>query len=160
MSLLLTTALAAVSLTGCALLDLAEDCDGTEERVAELTGLDIFEAEPLGAEAADGFEKVDADCWADSGDVVAYAKRTYTFPGTRDEVQEHYRAEAERDGWRWFPEEQCFGKDGMSLRVLVVAAPHFEAESLGEPTGLGAGPGTDYWVEVESYGAGGKDAVC
>ncbi|MEV5082062.1 hypothetical protein AB0K74_25480, partial [Streptomyces sp. NPDC056159] len=54
-SLLLSTALAAVTLAGCTLLELARDCEGTEDRVKEMAALDILDSRPAGATVARGF---------------------------------------------------------------------------------------------------------
>jgi hypothetical protein len=58
------SALAAATLTGCALLELARDCEGTDDRVKEVAALDILDSRPDGAAVAQGFEEVDADCEA------------------------------------------------------------------------------------------------
>ncbi|MGZ3097145.1 hypothetical protein [Streptomyces sp. H72] len=100
MPLLLATALAASMLSGCSLMDLARDCEGTDARITELATLDILHSRPHEAAVARGFETVDTGCWADSGDVVVSAERIYAFPGTRAEVAAHYRAAAPREGWR------------------------------------------------------------
>ncbi|MER8043084.1 hypothetical protein [Streptomyces sp. NPDC094032] len=146
-SLLLASALLAVSLTGCALLDLARTCEGTDARVAELAALDILDSRPDEAAVARGFEKVDAGCWADSGDVVVYAGRTYAFPGTRDEVATHYRTVALRDGWSPGREaspsdDLCFTKDAMSLQVVFPTA------------------GAGYSINVDSYVNSGAVSGC
>jgi len=117
MSLLLPTVLAVGTLTGCTLQELAGDCEGTDDRVKETAALDIFDSRPAEATVARGFEKVDAGCWADSGDVSVYANRTYAFPGTQAEVIAHYRTEAARNGWNPGPDARsdglCFAKEKM-----------------------------------------------
>ncbi|MGJ3560886.1 hypothetical protein ACR6C2_30535 [Streptomyces sp. INA 01156] len=65
-----------------------------------MAALDILDSRPAEATVARGFEKVDACCWADSGDVAVYADRTYAFPGTQGEVAAHYRTAVARDGWK------------------------------------------------------------
>jgi hypothetical protein len=50
----------AATLTGCAVLDLAQDCEGTDPRVEEMAALHILDSRPDKATVARGFEKVDA----------------------------------------------------------------------------------------------------
>ncbi|MFJ8808813.1 hypothetical protein [Streptomyces sp. NPDC102490] len=90
MSLLLATVLVTSALTGCTLMDLAQDCEGTDARVEEMAALDILDSRPDEATVPRGFEDVDAGCWTDSGDVMVYAERTYAFPGTRADVATQY----------------------------------------------------------------------
>ncbi|MFE1903043.1 hypothetical protein ACFW96_05150 [Streptomyces gardneri] len=100
-ALLLSAVLGVGGFAGCSVaLDLLKDCEGTEGRVKELESLAILDSRPVGATSLVHYENVDAGCWADSGDVVVYADRTYAFPGTREEVLRHYRTAAERDGWK------------------------------------------------------------
>ncbi|MEU0025290.1 hypothetical protein [Streptomyces sp. NPDC006335] len=47
-----------------------------------------------------GFEDLEAGCREDSGEAWLYAERTYVFPGDRADVTRHYRAAAEREGWK------------------------------------------------------------
>ena len=159
-SLLLSTTLAAATLTGCALLELARDCEGTDDRVKEMAALDILNSRPDGATFARGFEEVDAGCWADSGDVVVSADRTYTFPGTRAEVAAHYRTALARDGWIPDPEalpgDLSFTRDDMTLWIVFLTA-----ESLAE-AGHGSRPdlttGVGYSVSINSYVNSGAEA--
>lgn len=161
-SLLLSTALAAATLTGCALLELARDCEGTEGRVKEMAALDILDSRPDGATIARGFEEVDAGCWADSGDVVVYADRTYAFPGTRAEVTAHYRTAAVRDGWIPDPEAQpgdlCFTREDMALWVVFLTAERLAEDGHGSRPDLTAGAG--YSVSIDSYVNSGTEASC
>ncbi|MFJ6237355.1 hypothetical protein ACIQH0_25075 [Streptomyces griseus] len=161
-SLLLPTALAAVTLTGCALLDLAADCEGTDARVKELAALDVLGSRPEGATVAEGFEEVDAGCWADSGDVVAHAAWTYAFPGTRAEVGEHYRTAAVRDGWTPDPDapagDLCLTREGMTLRIVFLTAEGLAEDGHGSRPDLTTGAG--YSVGVESYVNDGAGAGC
>ncbi|MFW3464566.1 hypothetical protein [Streptomyces sp. 058-1L] len=126
----------AATLTGCALLDLAQDCEGTDPRVQELAALDILGSRPDEATVARGFEKADAGCWADSGEVAVYAERTYAFSGTRAEVAEHYRTATQQDGWRRdyeaAPDDLCFVRERMSLRI-VSSPPNFSRNTVMGP---------------------------
>ncbi|GAA2331495.1 hypothetical protein OKJ48_11390 [Streptomyces kunmingensis] len=164
-SLLLAALAAAGMLTGCGLQELAHDCEGTDDRVKEIAALDILDSRPAGATVAPGSEKVDAGCWADSGDVSLYAGRTYVSPGTRAEVAAHYRTVAKRDGWDPDPGgssgDLCFVKEEMSLRVAFLTAEDLAkdlAEDLAEDRaedGDGSRPdlpsGAGYSVNVDSY---------
>ncbi|MFJ8645076.1 hypothetical protein ACIRNI_02950 [Streptomyces sp. NPDC093546] len=160
-SLLLSTALTA-GLTGCALLDLAEDCDGTHDQVQEMAALDILDSRPAGATVARGFEEVDAGCWADSGDVSVYAGRTYAFPGTQADVAAYYRTAAVRDGWNPHPEaspdDLCFVRENMVLQIVFLVA-----ERLAED-GYGSGPDVttraDYSIDITSFVNSGAEAGC
>ncbi|MEU9298234.1 hypothetical protein [Streptomyces sp. NPDC048266] len=153
-SLLLSTALAAATLTGCALLELARDCEGTDDRVQEVASLGILDSRPDGATVARGFEEVDAGCWADSGDVVVYAGRTYAFPGTRADVAAHYRAAAVRDGWTPDPEalpgDLSFTREDMTLWIVFLTAERLAEDGHGSRPDLTTGAG--YSVSVDSYG--------
>ncbi|MFE6068081.1 hypothetical protein [Streptomyces sp. NPDC056525] len=159
-SLLLSTALAAATLTGCALLKLARDCEGTDDRVKEMAALDILDSRPDRAAVARGFEQVDAGCWADSGDVVVYADRTYTFPGTQADVAAHYRAAAVRDGWVPDPEalpgNVCFTREDTALWIVFLTAERLAEDGHGSRPDLTTGAG--YSVSIDSYG--GAEASC
>ncbi|MFD3513627.1 hypothetical protein [Streptomyces sp. NPDC058657] len=152
--LLLTTALVAATLTGCTLLDaVAADCAGTEGRVEELAGLDVLDSRPAGAAVARGFEKVDAGCWADSGEVVLHADRTYSFPGTREEVSTHYRALLIRDGWTpdplTEPDGLTLSKDTLSLHVAFLTAERLAEDGHGSRPDLTTGAG--YSIGIEEH---------
>ncbi|MET9731981.1 hypothetical protein ABZZ79_15410 [Streptomyces sp. NPDC006458] len=118
-----------------------------------MAALDILNSRPDGATIARGFEEVDAGCWADSGDVVVSADRTYTFPGTRAEVAAHYRTALARDGWIPDPEalpgDLSFTRDDMTLWIVFLTT-----ESLAE-AGHGSRPdlttGAGYSVSINSY---------
>ncbi len=161
-SLLVSTALAAATLTGCALLELARDCEGTDDRVKELVALDVLDSRPDGATIARGFEEVDAGCWADSGDVVVYAGRTYAFPGTRAEVTAHYRTALVREGWIPDPEaslgDLCFTKEGMALWIVFLTAERLAEDGHGSRPDLTTGAG--YSVGIDSYVGSGAEASC
>ncbi|MET9773532.1 hypothetical protein ABZ023_04590 [Streptomyces sp. NPDC006367] len=161
-SLLLSAALGAAALTGCALRGLAEGCEGTDGRVEETAALGILGSRPAGATVPRGFEEADAGCWADSGDVSVYAGRTYAFPGTRAEVAAHYRTAAARDGWRPGPGTAsgglCFTKQDMTLRIVFLTAEGLAADGHGNRPDLTAGAG--YSVDVESFVNSGEAGGC
>ncbi|MGY3203883.1 hypothetical protein ACVW19_004398 [Streptomyces sp. TE5632] len=161
-SLLLSTVLAAGTLTGCALQELARDCGGTDDRVKEMAALDILDSRPVEATVARGFEEVDAGCWADSGDVSVYANRTYAFPGTQAEVAAHYRAAAVRDGWNPDPEalsdDLCFVKEEMSLQIVFLTAEGLAEDGHGSRPDLTAGAG--YSINADSFVNSGVEAGC
>ncbi|WP_217238460.1 hypothetical protein [Streptomyces sp. AC555_RSS877] len=160
--LLLSTALAAATLTGCALLELTKDCEGTDDRVKEVAALDILDSRPAGATVARGFEEVDAGCWADSGDVSVYAGRTYAFPGSQAEVAAHYRAAAVRDGWKAGPEalpdDLCFTREEMVLQVVFLTAELLAEDGHGSRPDLTTGAG--YSINIDSFVNSGVEAGC
>lgn len=162
MLLLLSTVLAAGTLTGCALQELAMDCEGTDGRVKEMAALGILDSRPAGATVARGFEKVDAGCWADSGDVSVYAGRTYAFPGTEAEVAAHYRTAAVRDGWGPDPEapsdDLCFVKEDMTLRVVFLTAEGLAEDGHENRPDLTTGAG--YSVNADSFTNSGVEPGC
>ncbi|MFD3659184.1 hypothetical protein ACFWVF_01055 [Streptomyces sp. NPDC058659] len=159
-SLLLSTALAAATLTGCALMELARDCEGTDDRVKEVAALDILDSRPAGATVARGLEEVDAGCWADSGDVAVYADRTYAFPGTQAEVAAHYRAAAVRDGWNpnpeALPDDLDFVRDDMVLQVVFLTAERLAKGGHGKRPDLTTGAG--YSISVNAFLDSGVEA--
>ncbi|MEU5222065.1 hypothetical protein AB0G55_05290 [Streptomyces toyocaensis] len=162
MSLLLSAVVAAGTLTGCALQELARDCEGTDDRVKEMAGLGILGSRPAGATVPRGFEEVGAGCWADSGDVSVYASRTYAFPGTPAEVTAHYRTAAARDGWRPEPEaasgDLCFVKEGTVLRIVFLTAESLAEDGHGNRPDLTTGAG--YSVEADTVVNSGAEAGC
>ncbi|MGW1716057.1 hypothetical protein [Streptomyces sp. NPDC002156] len=102
---LLTAALTTGALTGCQTLSdavSASACEGTESRVDELKSYGVLDSLPQGAVVPQGFEDPESGCWEDSGQAWLYADRTYVFPGDGDraDVTRHYRAAAEREGWK------------------------------------------------------------
>lgn len=164
-ALLLSAVLGVGGLTGCsAALDLLKDCEDTEGRVKELESLAILDSRPVGATSPVHYENVDAGCWADSGDVMVYADRTYAFPGTRAEVLRHYRTAAERDGWKapsnptppppGKPEGLCFsrteGGESAQLDVYFLTAENLSFEEH-EP-GPELTSGSAYRLSVTSGG--------
>jgi hypothetical protein len=58
-----------------------------------------------------GFEDLEAGCWEDSGEAWLYAERTYVFPGDKADVTQHYRAAAEREGWKPSPATRQSSKE-------------------------------------------------
>ncbi|MFB7511948.1 MULTISPECIES: hypothetical protein [unclassified Streptomyces] len=161
--LLLSTALLAGGLSGCALL-VAElrGCDGTEERVKELDALSVLDDRPDGATRAAPFGEPDAGCWADSGDVVVYANRTYTFSGDRAEVFPYYREVARREGWTesavpWHtepgrPEDLYFTREDGAVTLLVsFLTPESFAHAEERPGPEFFSSGSPYEVSVESF---------
>jgi hypothetical protein len=161
-SLLLSTAFAAGTLTGCALPGLAGDCEGTDDRVKEMAALDILDSRPAGATVARGFEEVDAGCWADSGDVSVYANRTYAFPGAQTEVAAHYRTAAARDGWKpgpeALPDDLCFARDEMVLQIVFLTAASLAEDGHGSRPDLTTGAG--YSISIDSFVNSGVEAGC
>ncbi|MEU0228588.1 hypothetical protein ABZ177_30170 [Streptomyces sp. NPDC006284] len=151
--LLLATALAASMLSGCSLMDLARDCEGTDARITETATLDILDSKPHEATAARGFETVDTGCWADSGDVVVSAERIYAFPGTRAEVAAHYRAAAPREGWSpdpdAAPDDLRFVKESMSLRIVFLTAESLAEDGHESRSDLTSGAA--YSIGIDSY---------
>ncbi len=162
MSLLLSTALAAVTLSGCTLLELARDCEGTEGRVKEMAALGILDSRPAGATVPPGFEEVDAGCWADSGDVSVYANRTYAFPGAQAEVAAYYRTTAVRDGWNpdpeALPDDLCFARENMVLQIVFLTAERLAEDGRGSHPDLATGAG--YSINIESFVNSGVEAGC
>lgn len=152
-SLLLTTVVVTSALTGCTLMDLARDCEGTDAEAGEMAALDILDSRPDEATVARGFEEVDAGCWSDSGDVMVYAERTYAFPGTRADVAAHYRTAAQQDGWSPDPEaapdDLSFVKETMSLQIVFLTAELLAEEGHGNRPDLSTGAG--YSISVGSY---------
>ncbi|MEU9171547.1 hypothetical protein AB0D34_27725 [Streptomyces sp. NPDC048420] len=149
----LSTALAMGTLTGCTLQELARDCQGTDNRVKQVAALEILDSRPAEAAVARGFEKVDAGCWADSGDVSVYANRTYAFHGTRAEVAAHYRTAAARNGWAPDPEARSddlyFTKEDMTLRIVFLSAEDLAEDGYGSRPDLTTG--ASYSINIDSF---------
>ncbi|MFE9767098.1 hypothetical protein ACFYPC_21680 [Streptomyces sp. NPDC005808] len=114
-----------------------------------------------------GFEDLEAGCWEDSGEASLYAERTYVFPGDRADVTEHYRAAAEREGWKPsqatqqsseedMPVNLCFtlGKadDATMLDVYFLTEEILDAEET--KTGPEFSSGAGYRVTVTSTADG------
>ncbi|WP_399895240.1 hypothetical protein ACGH7X_38945 [Streptomyces sp. BBFR51] len=153
MSLLLATVLVTSALAGCTLMDLAQDCEGTDARVEKTAALHILDSRPDAATVARGFEEVDAGCWSDSGEVTVYAERTYAFPGTRADVAAHYRTATQQDGWSpdpdAAPDDLSFVKRAMNLRINFLTAELLTEEGHGSRPDLSTGAG--YSITVDSY---------
>ncbi|MFF0090718.1 hypothetical protein ACFYSF_12265 [Streptomyces canus] len=106
-----------------------------------------------------GFRDLEAGCWEDSGEAWLYAERTYVFPGDKADVIRHYRAAAEREGWKPSkdqPASLCFtlGKaDGATMLDV-----YFLTEEILEAEESKAGPefssGAGYRVAVTSTADG------
>ncbi|MEV7557539.1 hypothetical protein [Streptomyces sp. NPDC089795] len=164
-ALLLSAVIVAGGLSGCSLLTPFKTCEGTEARMKELESLPLLASPPPGASAPRTFDGDYAECADDSGDAWLSAGRTYTYPGTRQEVLDHYRKAAEADGWRESeqkfgrsPWDVCFtkGEDGRS-KVLDVSFPpaHFITDFYGPEAGaeFATGSGFDITVGSEADGA-------
>ncbi|MFG2973651.1 hypothetical protein ACGFYY_11670 [Streptomyces sp. NPDC048331] len=132
-ALLLSAVIVAGGLSGCSLLTPFKTCEGTEARMKELESLPLLASPPPGAGAPRTFDGDYAECADDSGDAWLSAGRTYTYPGTRQEVLDHYRKAAEADGWRFEPEpaldrnsdDACFtkGEDGQAKTFTLSFPP-------------------------------------
>jgi hypothetical protein len=141
------------ALTGCTLMDLAQDCEGTDGRAEELAALPVLGSRPDEATMARGFEEVDAGCWSDSGDATVHAGRTYAFPGTRAGVAAHYRTAARQDRWRPDPDAASgnlsFVKKTMNVRIIFLTTELLAEEGHGSRPDLTTGAG--YSTSVDSY---------
>ncbi|MFE1830939.1 hypothetical protein [Streptomyces yangpuensis] len=172
-ALLLSAAIVAGGPTGCSMLSPFTTCDGTEARMKELESLPLLASPPPGATPPRGFDGVHSECADDSGDAWLSAGRVYAYPGTRQEVLDHYRKAAEADGWRFEPQPvagheslgSCFtkGEDG---RAKQLALRFVSAQEFSEFHGREAGPefasGAGFDIEVGSAadGAGGDATSC
>ncbi|MER6159662.1 hypothetical protein ABT147_29620 [Streptomyces sp. NPDC001868] len=168
--LLLVAVVSTGALTGCeTLVDAASatGCKGTESRVDELKSYGVLDSRPQGTIVPKGFEDLNAGCWEDSGEAWVYADRTYVFPGDKAEVTRHYRAAAERDGWKPSaatrksakadkPASLCFtlGKkdDSTTLDVYFLTEEILEAEET--ETGPEFDSGAGYRVSINSTADG------
>ncbi|MDX3458663.1 hypothetical protein PV396_43220 [Streptomyces sp. ME02-8801-2C] len=173
-ALLLTAMLATGTLTGCQALEeaSASGCEGTESRVDELKAYGILDSRPQGAIVPQGFENLEADCWEDSGEAWLHAERTYVFPGDKADVTQHYRAAAEREGWKPSqatqqsakqdrPASLCFtrgkAEDATMLDVFFLTKEILDAEE--SKTGPEFSSGAGYRVAITST-ADGSAASC
>lgn len=167
--LLMAAGWATGALVACdPLMDAAfASCEGTEGRVGELKSYGILDSRPEGTIEPEGFEGVDAGCWADSGDVQLYADRTYVFPGDKADVTRHYRAAAERAGWQPSPATRrssasdqatnlCFTRGGADGAAMLDV--YFLTRQILDDEGTEAGPefgtGAGYRVSVTSSADG------
>ncbi|MEU9337204.1 hypothetical protein AB0D49_29270 [Streptomyces sp. NPDC048290] len=116
-ALALTGVVATGVVSGCQTLEdvAGGGCEGTVSQVDALTEYSVLDSRPRGAIVPEGFERVDAGCWADSGEVHLYADRTYVHPGPESEVIEHYRTAARREGWLGADETDTPGGGTSSL---------------------------------------------
>ncbi|MFF4419975.1 hypothetical protein ACFY04_04140 [Streptomyces sp. NPDC001549] len=172
-AVLLSAALVAGGLSGCSFLSPFTTCEGTEARMKELESLPLLASPPPGASAPRSFDGVHSECADDSGDAWLSAGRIYTYPGTRQEVLDHYRKAAEADGWRFEPEPvagyelmgSCFtkGEDGQAKQLTLefVSAREF-TELYGRDLGLEFATGAGFDIEAGSAadGAGGAATSC
>ncbi|PWK65442.1 hypothetical protein BCL76_11247 [Streptomyces sp. CG 926] len=164
-ALLLSAVLVAGGLSGCSLLTPFKTCEGTEARMKELESLPLLTSPPPGASAPRTFDGNYAECADDSGDAWLSAGRTYVYPGTRQEVLDHYRKAAEADGWRFVPDptsrqdtrESCFtkGEDGQA-KMLTLAFPpaHFVTEFYGPEAAAEFATGAGFEITVGSEADG------
>ncbi|MEJ8644210.1 hypothetical protein WKI68_28605 [Streptomyces sp. MS1.HAVA.3] len=144
--LLLSAAIVAGGLTGCSVLSPFTTCDGTEARMKELQSLPLLASPPPGATPPRHVEAVYSECADDSGDAWLSAGRLYVYPGTRQEVLDHYRKATEADGWRFTPRPpdldeawgSCFtkGRDGQvkQLTVIFVSGPGLSVPTTTMPS--------------------------
>ncbi|MFI1286336.1 hypothetical protein ACH4U5_37185 [Streptomyces sp. NPDC020858] len=172
-ALLLSAAIAAGGLTGCSVLSPFTTCDGTEARMKELESLPLLASPPPGATPPRSHDGFHSECADDSGDAWLSAGRVYLYPGTRQEVLDHYRKAAEADGWRFEPQPvaghelmgSCFtkGEEGQAKQLILhfVSAREF-TELYGPDTGreFASGAGFDIAVGSAADGAGGDDTSC
>ncbi|WP_330321203.1 hypothetical protein OG927_31825 [Streptomyces clavifer] len=173
-ALLSTVAVAAGALTGCqSIADAsASGCDGTESRVEKLESYGVLGSRPEGAIIPKGFEKLESDCWQDSGDAQLYASRTYVLRGDKAEVAAHYRTVAEQEGWKPARPDQGSSNDGQfaglcftraegdratALDVYFLTKEILEAEERKPGPEFGSGSG--YRVEITAA-ADGSPADC
>ncbi|MFG2233244.1 hypothetical protein ACGFNX_25105 [Streptomyces sp. NPDC048723] len=164
-ALLLSTVLVAGGLSGCSFLSPFTTCEGTEARMKELESLPLLASPPPGASAPRTFDGDSSECADDSGDAWLSAGRTYVYPGTRQEVLDHYRKAAEADGWRFEPEPvlgqetwgSCFtkGEDGQT-KVFTLSFPpaRFLTEFYGAEAGAEFASGSGFEISVGSEAEG------
>ncbi|MCX4962828.1 hypothetical protein [Streptomyces virginiae] len=164
-ALLLSAVLVAGGLSGCSFLTPFKTCEGTEARMKELESLPLLASPPPGASAPRTFDGAFSECADDSGDAWLSAGRTYVYPGTRQEVLDHYRKAAEADGWRFEPEPMpgqerfgsCFtkGEDGQA-KVFALSFPpaHFLTEFYGPEAAAEFATGSGFEITVGSEADG------
>ncbi|WP_328790340.1 MULTISPECIES: hypothetical protein [unclassified Streptomyces] len=166
-ALLLSAVFVAGGLSGCSFLSPFKTCEGTGARMKELESLPLLSSPPPGASAPRSFDGVSSECADDSGDAWLSAGRTYVYPGTRQEVLDHYRKAAEADGWRFEPEPvrgqetwgSCFtkGEDGQA-KVLALSFPpaRFLTEFYGPEAAAEFATGAGFEITVGSEADGAK----
>ncbi|GAA2628019.1 hypothetical protein [Streptomyces spororaveus] len=165
-ALLLSAAIVAGGLSGCSFLSPFKTCEGTGARMKELESLPLLSSPPPGASAPRTFDGVYSECADDSGDAWLSAGRTYVYPGTRQEVLDHYRKAAEADGWRFEPERtpdqgrfgSCFTKGGDGqAKVFTLSFPPVrlltEFYGPGAAAEFATGAGFEITVGSEADGA-------
>lgn len=135
----LTAALATSALTGCQTLAdaaSASGCEGTESRVDELKSYGVLDSLPQGAVVPQGFEDLESGCWEDSGEAWLYAERTYVLPtdgdgeGDKTDVTRHYRAAAEREGWKPSQSTRQSSKDARPASLCFTRGEADDAKML------------------------------
>ncbi|WP_329101784.1 hypothetical protein [Streptomyces sp. NBC_01439] len=164
-ALLLSAALVAGGLSGCSFLSPFKTCEGTGARMKELESLPLLASPPPGATSPRTFDGVSSECADDSGDAWLSAGRTYVYPGTRQEVLDHYRRAAEADGWRFVPAPMsgqdaggaCFTKGGDGrAQVLTLDFPpvRFVTEFYGPEAAAEFASGSGFEISVGSEADG------
>ncbi|GGX82512.1 hypothetical protein [Streptomyces fructofermentans] len=163
-TLLVATALLTAGLTGCSALSPFNTCEDTAERVKQLRSQPILKSVPKGAIAPKDPTLVESGCIDDSGDAWLYADRIYAFPGSRQQVVDHYLGAAEADGWRLRPDPVdpdiadsvgglCFTKGGDG-HALLLTVQFTTAGQLKVEHEYDAGPefdsGSGFEIEVGS----------
>ncbi|QDY77275.1 hypothetical protein [Streptomyces qinzhouensis] len=93
------------------LLNTVDDCAGSAALEREIDALPFFAAAPPGTGPVKGFEPPGgrAGCLDDSGDELITAGTVYRLTGDKQAVADHFRAVAERDGWKRGPAESVKG---------------------------------------------------
>ncbi|MET9691212.1 hypothetical protein ABZY81_22470 [Streptomyces sp. NPDC006514] len=168
-ALLLSAVFVAGGLSGCSFLSPFKTCEGTGARMKELESLPLLSSPPPGASAPRSFDGSYSECADDSGDAWLSAGRTYVYPGTRQEVLDHYRRAAETDGWRFVPDpvpgrdlgDACFtkGEDGRA-KVFTLSFPpaRFLNEFYGAEAAAEFASGSGFELTVGSEADGAKTA--
>ncbi|MGW7328006.1 hypothetical protein ACWGIU_05200 [Streptomyces sp. NPDC054840] len=164
-ALLLSAVIAAGGLSGCSFLSPFKTCEGTGARMKELESLPLLSSPPPGASAPRTFDGAFSECADDSGDAWLSAGRTYVYPGTRQEVLDHYRKAAEADGWRFEPgpvrgqdaSGSCFTKGGGGqAKVFALSFPpvRFLTEFYGAEAAAEFASGAGFEISVGSEADG------
>ncbi|WP_326590464.1 hypothetical protein [Streptomyces sp. NBC_01294] len=172
-ALLLSAAVVAGGLTGCSVLSPFTTCEGTEARMKELESLPLLASPPPGATPPQSYDGFLSECADDSGDAWLSAGRLYAYPGTRQEVLDHYRKAAEADGWQFWPQPVagyelkglCFtkGEEGQAKQLMlnfVSARDYVEFYGPGSGQEFASGAGFEIEVGSTADGAGGADSSC
>ncbi|MCM2393042.1 hypothetical protein [Streptomyces albipurpureus] len=83
-----------------AFLNVVDDCEGTEAFIREIESLSVLVAPAPGTRPAPGYDSAEAGCLDDSGDEYLEASLRYEVTADKQAVSAHYRALAEKDGWK------------------------------------------------------------